>query len=180
MFKIMHGKYKFLACFLLAVTIFTGCASKKINNSDPLIYQVLPNAVPPYSTIVSLETISNRTWQLSEIIIGEGQTTLNRAKMSDAGKGGYFVLQFTPEGINGRAAPNTYFAPYAAHEGKSISLRPITGTLHATEINIGGLMESEYYWYLQRINRWELSGNVLELFLTPVAGQNIVMRYTMP
>jgi hypothetical protein len=75
------------------------------------------------------------------------------------------VLQFKEEGINGKALFNYYFAPYVKHEGKEVAFRQIVGTrLTSTGmINVGGLGEEEYYWYLQRVVRWNVVNDRLEL-----------------
>jgi hypothetical protein len=76
------------------------------------------------------------------------------------------VLQFKEEGINGKALFNYYFAPYARYEGKEVAFRQIVGTRLATTgtINAGGLGEEEYYWYLQRVARWAIVDDRLELY----------------
>jgi heat shock protein HslJ len=113
---------------------------------------------------VTFRDVKQKIWKLSEIRIGAGSTVIDRKKMEDAGMGDVYIIQFTDEGVNGKAAPNRYFAPYDMQEAKNVSVRTIVGTLMAATINVGGLMENEYYYYLQRISRWELSGSTLELF----------------
>lgn len=121
--------------------------------------------------------IKSRVWQLVEIRIGYGLIALDRQQMAYNNLNDVYIIQFTDEGVSGKAAPNRYFAPYERREGKNISIRQIVGTLMASNINIGGLMENEYYWYLQRITRLDLVNGYLELYANPSPNEEIVLRY---
>jgi hypothetical protein len=125
---------------------------------------------------VSFNEIKDIVWELYEIRISYGRTELNRQAMADNGLGDVFILQFTEEGINGKAAPNRYFSTYELMYDHDFRLRPIISTLMAADINIGGLMENEYYWYLQRTVRWEIINNGLELY-TGSPNENITLRF---
>lgn len=124
-----------------------------------------------------LGMIKNRVWQLVEIRIGYGLIALDRQQMAYNNMNDVFIIQFTDEGVSGKAAPNRYFAPYEKQEGKNISIRQIVGTLMGGNINIGGLTENEYYWYLQRITRMDIVNGYLELYATPSPNEEIVLRY---
>lgn len=121
--------------------------------------------------------IKDKVWQLVELRIGYGEIKLNRQEMTKNNMGSVYIIQFSEEGVNGQAAPNRYFAQYAAREGKNMTLQPIVGTLMAGDINVGGLMENEYYWYLQRITRWDANGNTLDLYASPRKDEEIILRY---
>jgi heat shock protein HslJ len=107
---------------------------------------------------VTFNDIKERLWKLAELRIGAGTVTMNRQDMEAAGQGDIFILQFSDEGLNGKAAPNRYFGPYLSREGKNVSVRPIMGTRMASlsPINIGGITEDEYYWYINRVVRWDI------------------------
>jgi hypothetical protein len=124
-----------------------------------------------------IESIKNKIWQLIEIRIGYGLVALDREQMAYNNLNDIYIIQFTDEGVSGKAAPNRYFASYEKREGKNVSIRQIVGTLMASNINIGGLMENEYYWYLQRITRIDLVNGYLELYANPSPNEEIVLRY---
>ena len=124
-----------------------------------------------------LGMIKNRVWQLVEIRIGYGLVALDRQQMAYNNMNDVYIIQFTDEGVSGKAAPNRYFAPYEKQEGKNISIRQIVGTLMGGNINIGGLTENEYYWYLQRVTRMDIVNGYLELYATPSPNEEIVLRY---
>jgi hypothetical protein len=131
-------------------------------------------AQPQYTVYEDLQEI---TWQLCEIRIGYGRIEFDRQGMAETGMGDLYTLQLTSEGINGKAAPNRYLSTYELRHNHDFRLRPIVGTLMAANINIGGIMESEYYWYLQRATHWEIVNNGLELYAYPSQNEEIVMRY---
>ena len=116
-------------------------------------------------------------WQLSEVKISYGKTVFDRQEMTKNGMGDIYTLQLTEEGLNGKAAPNLYRSAYELRHNHDFRLRPIAGTLMAANINIGGMMESEYYWYLQQTIHWEIVNNGLELYAYPSQNEEIVMRY---
>jgi hypothetical protein len=121
---------------------------------------------PPPVREWTFEDITEKIWRLSAIRIGYGNIELDRPAMKNAGMDELYVLQFKEEGINGKALFNYYFAPYVRHEGKEVAFRQIVGTRLATTgtINVGGLGEEEYYWYLQRVTRWAIVDDRLELY----------------
>lgn len=132
---------------------------------------------PPPANNDLFESIKNRRWQLIEIRINYGLIALDRQQMAYNNLNDVYIIQFTDDGVTGKAAPNRYFAPYEKREGKNITIRQIVGTLMTSNINVGGLMENEYYWYLQRITRFNVNNGYLELYATPSANEEIVLRY---
>jgi hypothetical protein len=124
-----------------------------------------PSAAPPVREW-TFGDITEKIWRLAAIRIGYGNIQLNRAAMKTAGMDEIYVLQFKDEGINGKALFNYYFAPYVRHEGKEVAFRQIVGTrlTNPNAVNVGGLGEEEYYWYLQRVTRWDVVENRLVLF----------------
>jgi hypothetical protein len=135
-----------------------------------------PVAPPPVREW-TFESILEKVWRLSAIRIGYGGIQLDRAAMKNAGIDDLYVLQFKEEGINGKALFNFYFAPYVKQEGKDIAFRQIVGTrLASTNTpNVGGLGEEEYYWYLQRVMRWNIVNDRLELY---TGDDGITLYYT--
>jgi heat shock protein HslJ len=174
-------------CFLLPLgfALLSGCASQPEGEiMDRLVVaeaavQETGASVPALNAAYS--DIQGRIWLLSEVRINSGKMELDRAKMAKEDKGDMYVLQLTDEGINGKAAPNRYFAPFEMREGHEYRLGPIAGTLMASivPINIGGLMENEYYWYLQRTTHWEAAEQTLELTARPSPDEEIILRYVL-
>jgi hypothetical protein len=130
--------------------------------ASPPDISLLP--LPALDTETAFKDIKDKIWRLVELRIGSGATIIDRSKMDAAGQGGFYVIQFTNEGINGQAAPNRYFAAYNVQITRNVTLQTLVSTQQSTTVNIGGLLEPEYYYYLQRINRWELRGGQLHLY----------------
>jgi hypothetical protein len=123
------------------------------------------------------EDLLNIVWQLCEIRISYGRVEFDRQAMAENGMGDIYTLQLTAEGLNGKAAPNLYRTDYELQHNHDFRLRPLVGTLMAANINIGGILETEYYWYLQHTTHWEIVNNGLELYANPSPNEEIVLRY---
>ena len=132
------------------------------------------------SRVWTFAELSERVWHLAAIKVGHGVIFLDRAAMKTAGQGDIYVLQFKEEGINGKAVFNYYFAPYARREGNDIGFRQIVGTRQGSSagVNVAGLGEEEYYWYLQRVTRWQVSNDRLALY-APSGESEIVLYFTL-
>ncbi|MDR1363687.1 MAG: META domain-containing protein [Spirochaetaceae bacterium] len=161
------------AAMFAASFVFFSCAALPQRTGEEFI--ILENPPVADSGVVFSE-ITNIVWELREIQVNYGKTELDRQAMAANDLGDSFTLQFTEEGVNGKAAPNRYFSTYELQHKHDFRLRPIVGTLMAANINIGGLMENEYYWYLQRANRWELVNGNLELYASG-QDEDITLRF---
>jgi hypothetical protein len=169
----------------MLLTFCLSCSSyKKGNMSEVTFIEKPPQTVevtpekPAVTGTSAYDDVADIIWQLCEIRIGYGKTELDREAMSQNGMGDMFILQLTEEGVNGKAAPNRYYTTYELRHNHNIRLRTIVSTLMAANINIGGLMETEYYWYLQHTNQWEIVNGELELYAYPSQNEEIVLRYT--
>ncbi|MDR2660267.1 MAG: META domain-containing protein [Spirochaetaceae bacterium] len=160
---------------LLPVFIFWGCVA--LPSTAAPVKRIVTEAQPEVQES-NFGEILNILWELREIRINYGITELDRAAMAENGMGDVFIIQFTEEGINGKAAPNRYFSSFELLHEHDFRLRPIVSTLMAADINIGGLMENEYYWYLQRVSRWNIVNGGLELYAYPEPDNEITLRYT--
>jgi len=126
----------------------------------------------------NLSIIKNTIWLLSEIKIGYGSIAIDRALLERDNCGDYFSIQFVNEGINGKAAPNRYFAPYALISGNEVALRPIVGTLMSATVNVANsLTERDYYQYLQAAYRWEWARGALFIYSTTEGGEDAILIY---
>jgi hypothetical protein len=136
---------------------------------------VQPQYTQPQAAVY--EDLLNIVWQLCEIRISYGKVEFDRQAMAENGMVDIYTLQLTEEGLNGKAAPNLYRTDYELQHNHDFRLRPLVGTLMAANINIGGILETEYYWYLQHTTHWEIVNNGLELYANPSQNEEIVLRY---
>jgi hypothetical protein len=142
----------------------------------PIVIE-MRETVPIVNRSIVYEELLNTVWMLAEIQVNYGKMVLDRAAMAINGMGDVYTIQLTEEGINGKAAPNRFHTTFELRYNHDFRLRPIAGTMMASNINIGGLMENEYYWYLQRVTHWEIVNNVLELYAHPSPSDEFVMRF---
>jgi hypothetical protein len=173
----MHKRikiYEYIPMILAAFVLFNCVALPEKTGGKIIVEETV--VVEDQAAPVSFSEITNIVWELYEIRVSYGKTELNRKAMADNGLGDIFILQFMEEGINGKAAPNRYFGTYEFMHDHDFRLRPIISTLMAADINIGGLMENEYYWHLQRTVRWEIINNGLELY-TGSPNEDITLRF---
>jgi heat shock protein HslJ len=78
--------------------------------------------------------------------------------------------------LSGKAAPNTYRAPYTVGQGNSLTIQPPI----VTRIGIYDpeyLKEQDYLNYLTRVKSYSETANRLELTGADENGRNIVMVY---
>lgn len=143
--------------------------------AEPIAAPAIPFETAP---VTSFDSIKGTVWLLTEVKLGYSSIVLDRQLMSSNQMGDYFTLQFVNEGINGRAAPNRYFAPFLLVDGNNVAIRPIAGTLMSSVINIGGLNEDRYYGMLQKMSRWELRDTGLYVYSAgEMPGEEIILVY---
>jgi len=161
---------------LCALVLFASCTSSP-DAQDAAGANAGAGGIPPANDI---SAFYNKIWLLSEVRYEYGSTIINRAVLEENKAGDYFVLQFTAEGVNGKAAPNRYFAPYALRDKYNIALRPIVSTYMFSNFVAGGdFSEAEFYKCLQNINQWNVVLNSLYLFSTrPDSGDDVVMVFS--
>jgi hypothetical protein len=148
-----------------------------IENEAPVPEEEARQAAYIAGQSLPYESLINTVWSLCEIRIGYGRTELDRKEMAENGMDDIYTLQLMEEGMSGKAAPNRYFTTYELLHNHDFRLRPIVGTMIAANINVGGLMENEYYWYLQRVTHWEIINGELELYAYPSQNEKVVLRY---
>jgi heat shock protein HslJ len=118
------------------------------------------------------------TWRLAAIKVDNGVIYLDRDAMRASGDDSIYTLKFSEQGFSGKAVTNEYFAPFVKQLGNDIAFRQIVGTRseQAAQVNVAGLGEEEYYWYLQRATRWDIQNDRLTLYV-PTGNFDIVMYY---
>jgi hypothetical protein len=136
-----------------------------------------PESMPATNQNTAYEELLNIVWLLSEIQVNHGKMELDRAAMAANGMGDIYTMQLAEESVSGKAAPNRYLTTFELRYNHDFRLRPIVGTMLPANINVGGLMENEYYWYLQRATHWEIVNNALELYAYPAQNETVVLRY---
>jgi heat shock protein HslJ len=165
------------AVLLLIAGVFTAaCSSTK---EGPPADQ---SPKPEFQAALELpgfDEVMDREWVLSQIQTSAGPTEFSREALEAQDMGDYYTLRFDAERLSGKGAPNRYTAPYQRGESAAISIQAIAGTLMASFREPPGLGEREYFGYLERVSRWGLQNNVLNLYTSNPAGESLVLVYRL-
>jgi heat shock protein HslJ len=128
-------------------------------------------SAPPF------QAIQDKEWRLVEIRIQPENIRFDRQKLVDEGFGDIFIIQFNQDRLNGKGAPNRYMGPYEAGENQSLKIDNVAGTLMAPIREPERLKEGEYFSYLANVYKWNLDGEMLELYTKNDDGREAVMVY---
>jgi heat shock protein HslJ len=154
---------------LLAVGMAMSCASKPAAQSDTDPAQ--RNAAVP----VDFSLISGKTWSLLEIKNGTDTKVLDR---SDATTVNWFTLTFGADQFSGMGGPNRYQGPYTLGDAQALSFGPAASTLMAPFIELDAVKEYEYFAYLGKVTKWDISNGRLSLFTTNEADSETVLVFS--
>jgi heat shock protein HslJ len=113
-------------------------------------------------TPANFSAVQGREWYLSELRGPSGIIMIDRELLDADGMGDVYSLRFDEGRISGKGAPNRYMAPYT-EERDGLTLGPVAGTQMAALKEPEALKEREYFAYLNRVTRWSLKGDRLEL-----------------
>jgi heat shock protein HslJ len=129
-------------------------------------------SIPPF------QAVQDKEWRLVEVRIQPESIVFDRQKLIDEDFGDIFIIQFDKDRLNGKGAPNRYMGPYELGEDQSIKIGNVAGTLMAPVREPERLKEREYFGYLANVYKWNLDGEMLELYTKNDDGREAVMVYT--
>ncbi|MDR0448526.1 MAG: META domain-containing protein [Treponema sp.] len=111
-----------------------------------------------------------------ELILSEfrssGKTVSISRKNNDMGD--IYTINFQNGRVNGKGAPNTFFGPYTVN-GNMLNIGPLASTLMAAIIEPDELKEHEYFEYLDKVTKWDISKGNLELY----SSNGVVLVFTL-
>ncbi|MDR2743244.1 MAG: META domain-containing protein [Treponema sp.] len=120
-----------------------------------------------------------KEWYLVEIQTPSGPAKFSRAVLEAHGMGDCYTLRFDQERLAGKGAPNRYTAPYQLGKDAAISIQAIAGTLMTSLSEPPGLGEQEYYNYLERVSRWNLEEDTLNLYTRNTSDELMILVYQL-
>jgi heat shock protein HslJ len=159
-----------MALLLIAVISASSCSSTQ---------EGLSSEEEPSKKQSDFGEVIGREWLLSQIQTITGPGKFSRALLEAQGMGDYYTLRFNEERLAGKGAPNRYTAPYQLGEWASISIQAVAGTMMAALREPPGLQEREYYDYLERVSRWSLEKDTLNLYTQDSSGESLVLIYQL-
>ena len=135
-------------------------------------------STPPAGSLDFTE-VMGKNWRLTEYLVINRGSFLNRYSVSRTGTGESFTLRFDRELASGVGSPNRYTAPYTLGEGRNINIATVRSTLMAPLQEPEGLREHDYFVYLQSTYSWNLVGGNLELNSRTEDGREIRLVFSL-
>jgi len=118
--------------------------------------------------------IQGRHWNLIEVKNKSTTINIDRTKVPID----IFTIKFEPVHLTGTGAVNFYSASYVVRKNQTLSIirfaRILNDTLYETE----NFTEYEYFWYLKRVNRWNICDKKLELYTYDENGARVVLIFS--
>jgi hypothetical protein len=133
---------------------------------------------PAVTGVPGFGTVTGKEWRLAELRTTAGLAFSRDAL--DAEFASIYTLEFRDGMALGRGAPNTYRFPFEQGRDQGLGIKPGATTLMAPLREPEGLAEGEYFGYLGRVYRWNVSGGALELHTKSENGEDAVLVYRPP
>jgi heat shock protein HslJ len=127
---------------------------------------------------VVFSDVQGREWILAEVKGAAETIRLDRQQLEASGFRGAYTLTFEADRLAGMGAPNRYFGPYTAGEGRALTIGNIASTLMMSLGEPQGLLEHDYFAYLAKVTRWDIRSNALELYTSDDSGGERILIFT--
>jgi heat shock protein HslJ len=151
---------------LLAVGMVMSCVSKPAAQQGT-VQKVA--AVP-----ADFSPVLEKTWSLMEIKSDTDTKVLDR---SDTVTANWFTLTFAADQFSGVGGPNPYRGPYTLGDANALSIGPAAANLMAAFKELDAVKEHEYFAYLVKVTKWEISNGQLNLFTTNEADSETILVF---
>ncbi|GHU66737.1 hypothetical protein FACS189447_08150 [Spirochaetia bacterium] len=122
--------------------------------------------------------VQGKEWILGEVKSASGTIRLDRQQLEALGFRGAYTITFEGDRLSGMGAPNRYFGPYTAGEGRALTIGNIAATLMMGLSEVPGLPEHEYFAYLNKVSRWDIRDKSLELYSSDDSGTEKILIFT--
>jgi hypothetical protein len=136
----------------------------------------------------SFSNVQGKPWKLVEIKNDPTQSPeiprdpirFDRSKLEAEGMNDIFVLTFSPSAqASGKAAPETYAAPYKQGAGQTLSLAQVSRDHVERDLVPERLREADYFALLEGISRWDYKTGKLELYSTGPDGRAMILTFVL-
>jgi heat shock protein HslJ len=134
------------------------------------------NAAMSAEAAALVKAVGGKSWKLSEVRKGNVATIVDRQKLENDGFGDLFTINFA-ERVSGKAAPNTFTAPYQVGANNSLKIYQPASTLMAPIYDPERIREKEYFQYLVNAKTWKLNGTKLEIATADADGKDATLVY---
>jgi hypothetical protein len=122
---------------------------------------------------VLISKIQRIDWNLAEVKSESATVIIDRTKAQRE----IYSIRFREDRIRGRGADNIYSAPYIIGVNNSISIQRIARTYMAPIFEMENFRETEFFQYLERVNRWEFHDWKLYLYTQNENGTEVILEF---
>ena len=137
------------------------------------------SGAPARDADATFKNVEGKEWLLLEVKGGGKTVTLDRQKLSIDNFIGAFSLSFQEDRVSGMGAPNRYFGPYSFGANRSLSIGQIASTMMLAFREPDDLKEKEFFDYLSKVKRWDLSQGKLELYSANNNGSEVILVFVL-
>jgi len=121
--------------------------------------------------------VKGKEWMLLEIKSQGKTVSIDRKKLEAGDMGGAFSINFDVSMVSGMGAPNRYNGPYTVGDNNALNIGTLASTKMFAFNEPEELKEDEFFAYLSKASRWNLSSGKLEIYSANSAGAEIVLIF---
>jgi heat shock protein HslJ len=144
-----------------------------------MITLILFSAILSYADDISIANnvlfskIKRIDWNLAKVKSRTATVIIDRSKAQRE----IYSIRFQEDRIRGRGADNIYSAPYSLGVNNSISIQRITSTYMVPIFEMENFRETEFFQYLERVNRWEFHDWKMILHTQDENGTEVILKF---
>jgi heat shock protein HslJ len=112
-------------------------------------------------------------WNLAEVKSETSTVIIDRTKAQRE----IYSIRFREGRIRGRGADNIYSAPYSLGVNNSLSIQKIACTYMVPIFEMENFRETEFFQYLERVNRWEFHDWKMKLHTQDENGMEVILEF---
>jgi hypothetical protein len=122
---------------------------------------------------VFFSKIKRIDWDLTEVKSESATVIIDRTKAQRE----IYSIRFQEDRIRGRGADNIYSAPYNLGVNNSLSIQRIARTYMVPIFEMDNFRETEFFQYLERVNRWEFQDWKMKLHTQDENGTEVILEF---
>ncbi|MDR2194968.1 MAG: META domain-containing protein [Treponema sp.] len=151
---------------ILGVSLCGSCAGKPSIQEGQPVQSASEAGINP----ADFSEVLEKTWELIEVKRESDVVIIERQRMADM-----YTLRFADGALSGKGAPNSYHGYYKQGNSHDISFGAVVSTKMALLQEPEALKEHDYFAYLDKIIRWEISSGQLNLFTANEHGEIVLV-----
>jgi heat shock protein HslJ len=122
---------------------------------------------------VTFSEVQDRLWKLEEIRNGSTAVSIDRTNVLKD----IYTVKFQKGRLIGSGADNSFFASYTVGENHVLSIGKIGSSRVAPLYELKNFTEREYFMCMEKVNRWDIHDEKLELYTYDKNGAGIILIF---